>query len=288
MTPLPTDPTRKSQSSPTKEASARPQLAVLPLEDRVVPAGQVVGTVFLDFTANGLLDSAGTLANNGTGSTATPGDTGVGGVVVTAYDAANVAQGAATSAANGTYSLALLNTGPYRLEFTNVPTGLFAGTHASGATAVQSGTTVQFVPEGNTSANLINLSLVDPGRNSPDNPNLLSNIYVAGENAGPAVVNFPYSSGTQNSDISLGNYALNTPTSVADNTVVGATWGLAFDNTTNRAYAAAFTKRHTAFGIGGPGAIYTLNPTGATAPPDPAVRCRLACTSATVAARPSR
>ena len=210
MTPLPTDPTRKSPPSPTsstKEVSARPQLAVLPLEDRVVPAGQVVGTVFLDFNANGLLDTAGTLANNGTGSTPTPADAGVGGVVVTAYDAANAAQGAATSAANGSYTLALLNTGPYRLEFTSLPANLFAGSHGSGATAVQSGTTVQFVPDGNTPANVINLSLVDPGRITPDNPNLLSNVYVLGENVGAAVVHFPYSSGTQNSDTTVGVFS---------------------------------------------------------------------------------
>ena len=266
MTPLPTDPTRKSPSSPTsstKEASARPQLAVLPLEDRVVPAGQVVGTVFLDFNANGLLDPAGALANAGTGSTPTRADAGVGGVVVTAYDSANAAQGAATSAANGSYTLALLNTGPYRLEFTSLPGNLFAGPEASGATG--SGTTVQFVAD-NPPATPINLSLVLPTDSSATNPNLLSNIYVLGENSGATVVRFAYNSGTANADATVGNYALNAPTSVADNTVVGATWGLAFDTANNRAYAAALTKRHTAFGIGGPGAIYTVDPTGATAP----------------------
>ena len=140
MSLLPPTPNRKpSSKSPTPEAPAKPQLCVVPLEDRVVPAGQVVGTVFLDFNANGLLDAAGTVANVGSGTTPTAADAGVGGVVVTAYDAANVAQGAATSAANGSYTLALANTGPYRLEFTNLPAGLSYGPRAGGASGSGTG-----------------------------------------------------------------------------------------------------------------------------------------------------
>ncbi len=275
MSLLPPDSTRKPappSASQSEKSRAKPQLLVVPLEDRVVPAGQVVGTVFLDFNANGLLDTAGTLANNGSGSTPLPADTGVGGVVVTAYDSANAVQGSATSAANGQYTLALGNTGPYRLEFTSLPTGLFYGPQGAGTTG--SGTGVQFVPD-NPPATPVNLGLVRPSAITADNPLLVTNEYRFGDRTGIAateatILSFPYSAGTVTTETDIGAltpYADPTTHQIAvTHGQVGATWGLAFDGVSDSVYAAAFTKRHVGYGPSGTGAIYQIAMPSAATP----------------------
>ena len=184
------------------------KLDLLQLEDRLVPAGQITGQVFLDFNSNGLLDTSGTLPNDGGGTYTRQTDQGVGGVVVRAFDAANAVQGSATTAADGTYTLAATGTGGYRLEFSNVPAGDFYG--PQGPPPLGGATSVQFVPDGN-SANR-NLALAVPSGFS-DNPQILTNEYRIGDQTGtlphvggplgtndysttPVIISFPYSAGT--------------------------------------------------------------------------------------------
>src|SRR5436309_1431704 len=80
-------------------------------------------------------------------------DLGVGNVPVTAYDRTDNIQGAATTSANGSYTLNAAGTGPYRIQFTSLPAGFFSGPRGP-----DSGTTVQFVPDGSSSN--ISLGLV--------------------------------------------------------------------------------------------------------------------------------
>ena len=104
--------------------------------------GTVTGTVFRDFNANGVLDTA---TARGIAI-----DTGFGGVTVTAYDSDGGPSWTTTSAADGSYSIPVTNaTGnAVRIEFTGLPTGYQPGAVASTGSA--NGTSVQFVNLGAT------------------------------------------------------------------------------------------------------------------------------------------
>jgi len=114
----------------------------------------MTGRVFQDFNENGTYDTTLTLTNNGSGTVAAPVDRGMSGVTVTAYDPAGVSRGTATTISDGTYTLAATGTGPYRIEFTNLPAGYFASARSTdsvlGGAAADSGSTVQFVNNANT------------------------------------------------------------------------------------------------------------------------------------------
>ena len=141
-------------------------------------AGTITGTVFQDYNANGTRDTGATLPNaGGEGSLALPVDRGVSGVTVTAYDSAGAAVGTATSDAAGAYSLTATGTGPYRVEFTNLPAGFQPGVNAAGKTAVQ------FVADGNTSG--VDLAINIPAEYCQNNPTIVTNCYVGGPNNGP-------------------------------------------------------------------------------------------------------
>ena len=278
LSPFPELPeSRRAAKSKSTEAH---KLDLLQLEDRLVPAGTITGRAFLDFNSNGLLDTNSSLPNDGGGNYTRQTDLGVGGIVVTAFDSSNTARGVATTAADGTYTLAATGTGAYRLEFSNVPSGTFTGPQGTNPTPppVGSSTSVQFVPDGN-SANR-NLSLGLPTGYS-DNPLIITNEYRVGDQTGTltkgpllgtddfsntgVIISFPYSAGTT----SQSNTAqAQQPTAHAlsvEARFVGTTWGLAQNTNTNTILAAAFTKKHTGYGPNGPGAIYTLGTTGTTA-----------------------
>ena len=115
-------------------------------------AGTISGTVFNDYNSNGTFDTTATLTNTGGGTVGVAKDVGVSGVTVTAYDGTGAAVGTATSAADGTYSLTATGTGPYRIEFTTIPSGFKPSFHGT-----NSGTTVQFVPDGVSTLSLIHI-----------------------------------------------------------------------------------------------------------------------------------
>lgn len=225
-------------------------------------SGTLTGTVYLDYNQNGAMNTSGATPNYAI-------DTGVSGVVVTAYDASGVSVGTATTNASGTYSLSATGTGPYRLEFTSIPTGYYAG-----ATGTNNASTVRFVADGNSSGN--DLGLSRPVDYSQNKPYLATNCYVYGDqvsgtyNANTALLNFPYEAGSVYTSTTESDY--DPPTTHSLNVVanqIGTTWGLAYARSTNRLYAAAFFKRHTGFGKGAdgtlntsddPGAIYVINP----------------------------
>jgi protocatechuate 3,4-dioxygenase beta subunit len=208
----------------------------------VQASGNVSGTVFLDLNNNGIYNP--------------PNEPGVANVTVTAYDSSNTASGSATTAANGTYTLSTTGTGPYRIEFSNLPAGAYPAPQDPLASATGSGSTVQFVNDpgtGNTLAN-INLSLHYPSDFCEENPEIATNCFIGGPQLSTArtIARFPYT--TSGSATPGVNQAF------ADE--VGATWGLAYQPSSDSLFAAAYMKRHTLFGPGGTGQIYRIDNAG--------------------------
>lgn len=231
-------------------------IAIAPQVPRraVLAAGSIDGTVFRDYNGNGIRD-------DGTRSYGTPAvaalavDTGIGGVLVTAYNAQGVAIASTRSLANGTYSLDLATVAsandPLRLEFTDVPGGAFAGPKGT-----NNQSTIQFVTAPAPEGSVINdLGLVEPVDYCEDNPTLATTCYVFGDQDAAlvrnelAVLTFPFNSG---SPVAPGADYVN-PTNHAISTTagrVGAVWGLAYSKPSQRLYTAAVFKRHVGFGRG--------------------------------------
>jgi uncharacterized repeat protein (TIGR01451 family) len=234
------------------------------LEGRDLPS-VITGEVFQDFNANGKFDTTATIPNASTGTIGVAVDLGVANVQVTAFDSTNTVAGTATTNAGGAYTLNTVGTGPYRIQFGNLPAGYFPGPQGP-----DSGTTVQFDNAAGGSGTF-SLGLVRPDQYSPDNPTLVTSSYVFGAFNGPngdlpVIVSFQYSAGTQSSDGTLGDYTNPTTHALAvTQNQVGTTWGLAYNPFTQTIFAAAYMKKLTGFGPSGTGAIYQMGTTGTTA-----------------------
>jgi len=239
-------------------------------------SGTISGKVFQDFNGNGTYDTTSTISNSGNGTIGVAVDSGVAGVEVRAYDSAgnNVTTGgAATSDAAGNYSLSATGTGPYRIEFTNLPAGYKPSARSTdsvlGGSATNAGTTVQFLNDGSTPN--VNLALDRPEEYCQNNPDLVTSRYLYGDqiagvnNTGTVLMSFPYSAGSSDATAGAAEAAYDNPTThtlAMQAQIVGTTFGTAYARSTRRVYAAAFFKRHAGFGPGGPGAIYNINRTG--------------------------
>ena len=243
---------------------------------KVGAAGTVSGTVFQDFNGNGNFDTSG-----GTAAAPTAIDVGIGGITVTAYDGTGATQGSAVTAAAGTYSFSTGGAGPYRLEFTTLPAGFQPSARSTdsvaGGTAINSGSTVQFVLDG-TTAN-VNLAVNRPEEFCQNNPTLLTCRFNSGAQNGafgtnPVLEDFLYNDGTVYTDTTIPNYdnPLTHTISVPASSV-GSIYGLAYSRLNKRVYASSFYKRYVGFGSGvdtiyntpptssdDPGAIYVVNP----------------------------
>ncbi len=268
---MPSRPFRRMTRRPSLLRPSR--LAVWQLDDRIVPAGTVTGTLFRDFNADGVFDNAPrTIPNDGGGAVGVSQDApySATAVAVRAYDSTNLLVGTASPGLTGQYTLNLTGTGPYRIEFSNLPAGFNYG--PAGATNVVAdqgaGTAVQFVPDGGASG--VNLGLVRPGEVTADNPLLATSQFVYGgtDQANrnvPVVQAFPYSSGRTVGDAVAGDSQLVRPDYARPQThsvsishgTVGSVWGLGYDSVGRQLLMAAYYKRHSGYGPGGPGAIYT-------------------------------
>ena len=224
-------------------------------------AGSITGRVFQDFNGNGVYE-------NGTGITSLPiaVDTGVAGVVVTAYDRFGINRGSTTTNANGTYSLTASGTGPYRLEFTQIPTGFQPSARSTDSVqstgTTNAGSTVQFVADATTSSDPVNLALNRPRDYCQDNPLICSQQYSPLDVNDPlAAFAVPYNAGSTRTSggapvtdfMSPGN------TNLASMNQIGTTFGLAYNRAAKQAFFAAYMKKHSKFGPGGTGAIYQVN-----------------------------
>ena len=245
----------------------------------ILAAGTISGRVFQDFNGDGNYDTTATLTNNGVGTVSAPVDAGLASVTVTAYDSSGAQQGTATTAANGTYNLSAGGAGPYRIEFTNIPTGYYPSarnTDTPGSPTTGAGTAVQFVADGAT-AN-VNLALSLPDEYAQSNPTLATSVFYHGDqvsgnnNARLGLVSFPYAAGSNDTASTATTTLFDAPTNhnlALPVNQIGSAFGLAYARSTNRLYAAAFFKKHASFGKGAdntlnttddPGAIYVVNP----------------------------
>ena len=196
-------------------------------------AGKITGLAFRDYNADGVQN-----AN----------EPGVPGITVTAYDKAGTASGTATTLSDGTYAIVTTGTGPYRVEFTSIPSFL-----QSGPTGANSGTTVQFVPDGGASN--VSLGLLNPRDYTSPNARIATSIFRGGDqtSGNATIVSHPYFAASRPPD---------NLTTHATDVQAGSTYGLAYRRSTRDLFASAYTKRGAGFGPGGIGAIYKITASG--------------------------
>jgi hypothetical protein len=214
--------------------------ALLPA--REATAGLITGQVFVDYDGNAALGVT---------------EYGIQGVVITAYNTTGISVGTAQTSTTGTYSLNASGSGPFRIEFTQIPNYLYPGRQTGGAP-----TTVRFLEA--SSASQFDLPLIDPVKyNTAASPDTLVSQFVSGTHSGahgtkPGILKVPYTaSGHDFSGTTpLTSYQA-TAFSAFEN--IGATYALAHQTTRNRLYAAAYHKRHSGFGPGGPDAVYVFD-----------------------------
>ena len=207
--------------------------------------GTVSGTVFRDFSQNGLQDA---------------GDQGLGGVTVTAYDS-DSAVGSVVSAADGSYSISVLgsDTQVVRVEFTDLPAGYEHG--AVSQTGADTGTSVRFVDL--AAGTGTDFSVHAPEDYSQENPPLITSMQWAGSaDAGvgtrldePALVGLGFDDGYPAAPQPAG---FPNRVTLATFGEIGATSGNAYQASSNSLYAAATYKRQSGLGPLGLGGLYRV------------------------------
>lgn len=205
-------------------------------------AGLITGQVFVDYDGDAAIDAT---------------EYGIQGVVITAYDATGSSAGTTLSSTTGSYSLNASGAGPYRIEFTQIPNHLYPGRQNTGGR-----TTVRFLEA--SSASHFHLPLIDPVKyNTADSPDTLVTQLISGPHTGthatkPGILKVPYTASGHDFD---GTSPLPTyqATALSAFQNIGATYALAHQSTRNRLYVAAYHKRHSGFGPGGPDALYVLD-----------------------------
>lgn len=251
-----TDSTSAQKLSQTKRLA---DVMVKDPEIGAVMAGTITGRVFQDFNGNGMYDTSG-----GTTAAPTAVDSGIAGVNVSAYTSIGALAGSTTTIGDGTFSLAASGTGPYRVEFTSLPAGFTPSARSTdsafGGNSTNSGSTVQFVADGNT-ANL-NLALNRAQDYCSNNPELCSQLYGVGDATQPeAVFTIPYTAGSIRTSGGTPVTDFQSPgnTSLATTDQVGTTFGIAYHRQSRRIFVSSYMKKHAKFGPGGPGAIYQID-----------------------------
>ena len=204
--------------------------------------GTIMGAAFIDYNDNGVRDSglvAPDLAVDG----------GVADVIVTAYDRDGNAAGTTTTDASGAYTLSTTASGlsgPYRIQFTNVPAG-----YEPSAKGVDNDTSVQFVNAGATN---VNLGVLRPTDYCQNNPLLCMAAYGVGD---PLAANsFDNLSELAAGTINWDGTGLRT---VAQNQDFGSVWGVAYQRATHKMYVGAALVHQQGFGPLGMGGVYVVN-----------------------------
>jgi hypothetical protein len=210
---------------------------------------QITGTVYSDYNSDGNITTNAIVS-----------DTGVQSVTVSIYNAVGSLVGTATTNASGHYTITPSSAGPYRVEFTTLPTGyepsrVFTGT--------QNGTSVQFINSAAGASN-VNFGVLQPSDYSQNNPLWASTFWYNGtpsdaSNAtskGVAAWNYNSSGNLQSSPARV----------LADFSEVGTVWGVAYNPTNAMLYSSALVRRHAGLGpLGagnGIGTIYQSTPAG--------------------------
>jgi|JI6StandDraft_1071083.scaffolds.fasta_scaffold00892_9 protocatechuate 3,4-dioxygenase beta subunit len=231
---------------------------------------QVSGIVFRDYNGNGT-------RQNGAGYTEPLAQ----GVVVSAYNAAEILLATTTTNSSGAYAFTALQIPSgtaIRLEFTLPSSGSCsvnsAFDFASGAGATH-GTAVRFLSAGAGAVN-INFAINDPNdylaTAAPfTGAFLFTNRYHSG-NATGAGTSAAGGVFYKMSYTSKGQTTLPASGLLATNAQIGTCYGIAYSKQADRVFTSAFMKRHNGFGPANgtfnnaPGSIYIINPnlTGGT------------------------
>lgn len=231
-----------------------------------VTTGIISGSVFQDYNGDGTR----TTTSYPTTSAA---DRGISSVTVRLYSLTGAAMCSTTTDSSGNYSFNTNNcntgntaiTGPYRVEFTGLPSGYQPGARSTdsvnGGSSTNSGTAVQFVSS--STATNVNLAINHPSDYCQNFPTVYCPAYSNGNPLGGGVAgtetflySFPYGGNDVNQNQ---NDTTTNPTSEATGAEIGATWGLAFSRTRNLLFMGAVQKRHVGYGPLGIGGIYYLN-----------------------------
>ncbi|MCB0975491.1 MAG: hypothetical protein KDB86_13200, partial [Actinobacteria bacterium] len=199
---------------------------------------------------------------------------------VTVYDSSGGSVDGVLDAANDQFDIdtsSLDATGAlvdeYRVEFHTVaaPYVFSAQGQSEDPDAIaQGGSSVQFAAPGAT----VYVAAHDPGAFCQDNPLLVTNCYVPGdqltdENAARDVlVGLQYNWGNDSTNAPVDNNfdswqvdengTPNDPYHVSTAEEIGTTWGLAWNRGSNEIYVSSFLKMFTGFGPEGPNAIYRI------------------------------
>ena len=223
-------------------------LAVLCLPTNL--AGQISGTVFRDLNANGQKDNSSTFN-----------EPFVANVTVTAYPVTGSVQ-TTTTDASGAYSFAGLVL-PARIEFSLPNAAVYTAPFSPTST-----TSVQFYSAPTTAANF---GFQNPAHFSQPNPDLLTPKFLNGDPFAPgndlandpALFRFP--------NTAMGNaQSGGTPTTtLATQSQIGSTWGVAWDRKRNKVFLSAHYKRHAPLGPGETGGqiFYIDDPVGSPGTP---------------------
>ncbi|WP_040839554.1 SdrD B-like domain-containing protein [Thiothrix nivea] len=216
-------------------------LGILLLSSQAAHA-DISGKVFRDFNSNGVFDTG-----------ASFNEVGMAGVTVKAFaasDPVSTPTSTATSGVNGSYTLTGLTGGAsYRLEFSWAESWLKPG--------VASGTTVQFVQDGISNADM---AVNNPAQYCQANPEVATTRMIPDDKVDkPTVLSFDYdSTGDDRSTL----------TELAHGSDhIGSTWGVAYRRDTKKLYVSSVLRRHTSEGSLGFGGIYELDASNSAAAP---------------------
>lgn len=164
-------------------------------------------------------------------------------VTVFAYDAANSLVATTTLRPDGTYLFddIFIAQSSVRVEFTGLPSYLDIG-----LSGPDNGTETQFHSAGTCSADL---GVVNPADYCDSDPMLGTSCFINGDQSFPtdAIVAINY------------NDRAGTPAHIALAPQVGATWGMAYQASSNTIFNGAFLKRHVGLGPDGLDAIYVID-----------------------------
>ncbi|QEG24328.1 SdrD B-like domain-containing protein [Mariniblastus fucicola] len=215
----------------------------------------VSGTAYIDYNNDGSQDLA-----------ASASEVGIPGLAVTAYDSDGNVVDATTTAADGTYTINNVGNIPVRVEFTNAPTG-FTESLLDPATADPDAVASVAFTAGVTNS-VMNLALHRPSDISDSGDlQIVATCYFFGDGLTgnePAIIRWDYA----NEGDYAGQVRGNAPDPATPYVVVatigevGSVTGLAYQNEIDTFFAGAHTKRHSGYGSGGSGAIYSITAGG--------------------------
>ncbi len=247
--------TLKSTYIFSKKGTLRFLSLILLCLSSLVSGAQISGNVFRDYNANGQKDNTSSFNERGEP-----------GIIVTAYNSSNVIVASYKTSGTGNYTIpasgavyngtlgsntgSVFNGNAFRIEFSGWKTGDYPAT-----AGINNKGNVQFTI---APASDISFAVNYPDEYSQTNPRLATNVYKKGGAPAnePVVVSVNYTA-------TGGNKNYPNISVEADQSQLGATYGLAYHRLSNTLFAGSYQKRHTSYGsANSTGAIYKMvNPT---------------------------